>query len=576
MNPAPPLWVQSDRTVLFEVDNPQAEEVQAFLPRFAELEKSPERFHTYRITPLSLWNAAAVGVTVDAILEFLTRLSREALPDNVVHDIRDFLRRYGLLRLERGDEGLLLRSDDAELLEDLSHSSVLEPFLEERRDDGTLRLNDACRGEVKQALLRVGYPVEDLAGYTPGAPYDFALRDQTRSGQPFAPRSYQEQSAELFYAGGSERGGSGVVVLPCGAGKTIVAMTVMNRVRAETLILTTNTVAVRQWRQELLDKSLVPEEDIGEYTGARKEIKPITISTYQIMTHRRKKGDTPFTHFGLFDAKDWGLIVYDEVHLLPAPVFRATADLQARRRLGLTATLVREDQREEDVFSLIGPKRFDMPWKDLERQGWIATARCVEVRVPMNREQRMTYLSLPARDRFRIASENPDKLPVLEKILHVHQEDLVLIIGQYLDQIEEMARHLEAPLITGKTPVKERQDLYRRFREGDVRVLVVSKVGNFAIDLPDATVAIQVSGTFGSRQEEAQRLGRILRPKKNGAPATFYSVVSRDTKEEEYAQKRQRFLTERGYSYHICEPSELDRESRKPPRREAPDDEATE
>ena len=552
-----PLWVQADRTLLFEVDHPAADEVQEFLPRFAELEKSPERFHTYRITPLSLWNAAAVGVSAEEILEFLGRLSRHPPPQNVVREVEDFLRRYGLLRLTKGDGFLRLDSEDRALLDDLASSSVLEAALLGRADDGAILLREESRGDVKLALLRVGYPVEDLAGYTPGAAHPFRFRATTRAGREFAPRRYQRRAADLFFAGGSERGGSGVVVLPCGAGKTVVAMTVMELLQSMTLVLTTNTVAVRQWKSELLDKSEIDEDEIGEYTGQRKEIRPITISTYQILTHR-KKSVSPFTHFHLFDAMDWGLIVYDEVHLLPAPVFRATADLQARRRLGLTATLVREDKREEDVFSLIGPKRFDMPWRELEQDGWIATATCVEVRVPMPQETRLEYLSLPPRDRFRVASENPEKLEALRKILAMHRGDLVLVIGQYLDQIEGMAQAIEAPLITGKTPVRVREQLYREFREGSVPVLVVSKVGNFAIDLPDASVAVQVSGTFGSRQEEAQRLGRILRPKQGGAPATFYSLVSRDTREEEYAQKRQRYLTERGYSYRICEPLELE------------------
>jgi len=560
-----PLWVQADRTVLFEVDHPDADAVQLSLPRFAELEKSPERFHTYRITPLSLWNAAAVGVSAAEVLSFLEEYSRYALPQNVTRDIEEFLSRYGRLRLVRREKRLVHESEDPALLRELAVSSVLESFLVGTEADGSLHMDDAKRGDVKQELLRVGYPVEDLAGYTPGTPYCFALRERCESGREFELRAYQKQSADLFHAGGSERGGSGVIVLPCGAGKTVVAMAVMNLVQAETLVLTTNTVAVRQWQSELRDKSFVPAEDIGEYTGERKEIRPVTVSTYQILTHRRrKKGGGDFTHFDLFNAKDWGLIVYDEVHLLPAPVFRATADLQARRRLGLTATLVREDGREEDVFSLIGPKRFDMPWKDLERQGWIATAHCIEVRVAMPHQDRIDYLSLPARERFRAASENVEKLPVLQGILKMHEGDLVLVIGQYLNQIEAIAKALDAPLITGRTPTAEREVLYRRFREGEISVLVVSKVGNFAIDLPDASVAIQVSGTFGSRQEEAQRLGRILRPKKHGSPATFYSLVSRDTKEEEYAQKRQRYLTERGYSYRICDPEQLDGRVRGP------------
>jgi DNA excision repair protein ERCC-3 len=552
-----PLWVQSDRTILFEVGHALAAEVQDFLPRFAELEKSPERFHTYRITPLSLWNAAAVGVTTEQVIEFLGRMSREPPPGNVLHDVREFLRRFGLLRLVRREGGLALESGDAKLLADLDRSGVLAAFVAGREEDGALRLHDLARGEVKQALLKLGYPVEDQAGYTRGAHYPIVLREVAASGRPFTVRPYQRLAAELFHAGGSERGGSGVIVLPCGAGKTVVGMAVMERLQCETLVLTTNTVAVRQWQSELRDKSLVPPEDVGEYTGDRKEIRPVTISTYQILTHRRHTGATPFTHFGLFAAKDWGLIVYDEVHLLPAPVFRASADLQARRRLGLTATLVREDHREDDVFSLIGPKRFDMPWKDLEHLGWIAEANCVEVRVPFPVEQRLGYLALPSRDQFRVASENPEKLPVLRAILDRHVDDHVLVIGQYLDQIEGIARAIDAPLIVGRTPTVERERLYADFRAGRIPVLVVSKVGNFAIDLPDANVAVQLSGTFGSRQEEAQRLGRILRPKSNGQPAVFYSLISRDTKEQECAERRQRYLTERGYTYRICSAAEL-------------------
>jgi len=552
-----PLWVQSDRTILLEVGHPRAAEVQEFLPRFAELEKSPERFHTYRITPLSLWNAAAIGVTAGQIVDFLRSVSREPPPSNVERDVEDVLRRFGLFRLVRRPSGLVLESRDRGELDLLVRAEVLAPWQLALEEDGAVRLKDESRGEVKQELLKRGYPVDDVAGYTRGAPYEFRLRETAKSGRPFAVRPYQRMAADLFHAGGSERGGSGVIVLPCGAGKTVVAMAVLERLQCETLVLTTNTIAVRQWQSELAEKSFVPAADVGEYTGDRKEIRPITISTYQILTHRKQKGVTPFTHFGLFNAKDWGLIVYDEVHLLPAPVFRACADLQARRRLGLTATLVREDHKEDDVFALIGPKRFDMPWKELEQLGWIAEAHCVEVRVPLPNEQRLRYLGLPSRDQFRVASENPEKLPALRNILDRHGADHVLVIGQYLDQIEGVARAIEAPLIVGKTPVPERERLYRDFREGRIPVLVVSKVGNFAIDLPEANVAVQISGTFGSRQEEAQRLGRILRPKSNGSPATFYSLVTKGTKEEECAERRQRYLTERGYTYRIATVAEL-------------------
>ncbi len=545
-----PLTVQGDRTVLLEVAAPGFVEARDFLSRFAELEKSPEFFHTYRITPLSIWNAAAAGLAADEILEFLRARSRYPVPANVEKDVRDNIRRFGLLRLERADNDLVLASPDATLLADLARHPAVKKLLGAVRPDGRVMVPPAFRGEVKQALIKVGYPVEDLAGYAPGTPYEFRLRSATRGGAPFAIRPYQRDAADVFYAGGTERGGSGVIVLPCGAGKTIVGMAAMERVQARTLILTTNVVAVRQWRSEILDKSTIPESDIGEYTGESKLVRPITIATYQILTYRRRKSD-PFVHFDLFSADRWGLVIYDEVHLLPAPVFRVTAEIQATRRLGLTATLVREDHKEEEVFSLIGPKKCDVPWKVLERQGWIATARCVEVRIGIPPEMKHDYVSSGARAQFRLASENPSKLAVVRDLLERHRDDRVLIIGQYIEQLNDLAARLEAPLITGKTANKDRERLYRSFREGEIPVLLISKVGNFAIDLPDASVAIQVSGTFGSRQEEAQRLGRILRPKANGTSAWFYSLVTRESKESEFANHRQLFLTEQGYSYEI-------------------------
>ncbi len=545
-----PLTVQGDRTVLLEVNAPGFSEARDFLARFAELEKSPEFFHTYRITPLSIWNAAASGLGADEILEFLRARARYPVPANVEKDVRDNIRRFGLLRLERDGDDLVLASSDASLLADLVRHASVKKLLGSVRADGRVPVPPMYRGEVKQALIKVGYPVEDLAGYAPGAAYAFRLRDATLSGSEFGVRPYQRAAADVFYAGGTERGGSGVIVLPCGAGKTIVGLAAMERVQARTLILTTNVVAVRQWRNEILDKSTIPELDIGEYTGESKEVRPITIATYQILTYRRRKSD-PFVHFDLFSADRWGLVIYDEVHLLPAPVFRVTADIQATRRLGLTATLVREDHKEEEVFSLIGPKKYDVPWKVLERQGWIATARCVEVRVGIPPEMKHDYVSSGARAQFRLASENPSKLAVVRELLDRHREDRVLIIGQYIEQLNDLAARLSAPLITGKTPNKERERLYRSFREGEIPVLMISKVGNFAIDLPDASVAIQVSGTFGSRQEEAQRLGRILRPKSNGTSAWFYSLVTRESKESEFANHRQLFLTEQGYSYEI-------------------------
>ncbi len=555
---ARPLTVQGDRTILAEVHAPGFAEARDMLPLFAELEKSPEHVHTYRITALSIWNAAASGLTDTSILDFLERFSRYDIPPNVRREIKENIRRFGLLRLERTDGVLRLGSSDADLLKSLGKAAGLKSYFDHSATtEAGLAVIEVQRGEVKQALIRMGYPVEDLAGYTPGAEMAFGFRTtMAHSEKPFELRPYQSEAAAIFHAGGTERGGSGVVVLPCGAGKTIVGMACMQRLQTQTLILTTNTIAVRQWRTELLDKTDLRPDQVGEYTGDSKVVAPVTISTYQMITYRRRKTGE-FTHFALFGARDWGLVIYDEVHLLPAPVFRVTAEIQARRRLGLTATLVREDGREDEVFSLIGPKKYDVPWKILERQGWIADAHCVEVRLGLAPSLNLDYLSAGNRERFRIASENPDKLPVVAQLVARHTDDRVLIIGQYLDQLDSLAESLGSPVITGRTPNKERGLLYERFRSGDLRVLIVSKVGNFAVDLPDANVAIQVSGTFGSRQEEAQRLGRILRPKSDRRPAVFYSVVTRDSREEHFANNRQLFLTEQGYTYEIKDVSEL-------------------
>ncbi len=549
-SPSQPLTVQGDRTVLLEVNAPGFAEARDFLSRFAELEKSPEFFHTYRITPLSIWNAAAAGLDAASILEFLRARSRYPVPPNVERDVQENIRKFGLLRLERAGGEVYLCSSEPGLLRDVTRNPAVKKLIGLAGEAERLRVPPEHRGEVKQALIRIGYPVEDLAGYAVGAPFALSFRECMGDGALFQVRPYQRDAADVFYAGGTERGGSGVIVLPCGAGKTVVGLAVMERVAARTLILTTNVVAVRQWRAEILDKTGVAPADIGEYTGESKEVKPITIATYQILTYRRRKSD-PFVHFDLFSANAWGLVIYDEVHLLPAPVFRVTAEIQATRRLGLTATLVREDHKEDEVFSLIGPKKCDVPWKVLERQGWIAQARCIEVRVPIPDALRPRYQSSSARAQFRLASENPAKEAVIEFLVEKHKDDRKLIIGQYLDQLALLARRLGAPLITGKTPNRERERLYNLFREGEIPLLLVSKVGNFAIDLPDASVAIQVSGTFGSRQEEAQRLGRILRPKSNGAPAWFYSLVTRESKESDFANHRQLFLTEQGYAYEI-------------------------
>src|SRR6266853_1147637 len=545
MNPSNPLIVQSDRTILLEVDHPLHAEARDAVAQFAELEKSPEHIHTYRLSPLSLWNAAAGGMSAQMIIELLTNYSKYDIPANIIFDIREYISRYGRIKLIRDGDALLLTSSDAALIAEIIHHKRTQPFLLRQLDTNTLQVNAARRGHIKQALIHIGFPAEDLAGYTDGSPLPMKLRPVTAEGKVFEPRAYQYGASATFYAGGAPSGGSGVVVLPCGAGKTIVGLVTMADIQRATLILSPNTIAVRQWIQEIIDKTDVPLEMIGEYTGDRKEICPITVSTYQILTYRRpntkgqtnkevpEAGEEDFPHFSLFSSYDWGLIIYDEVHLLLAPVFRITAEIQARRRLGLTATLIREDGRQTDVFSLIGPKKQDVPWKDLERQGWIATAMCHEVRVRLPEDQRMAYALADETEKYRVAAVNPAKLAELERLVAEHAEDQVLIIGQYLDQLHRVAERFGAPLLTGRTPTREREQLYAAFRRAEVRLLVVSKVANFSIDLPDASVAIQISGTFGSRQEEAQRLGRILRPKQAGVLAHFYSLVTRETRDQE-------------------------------------------
>ena len=545
-----PLIVQSDRTMLLEVHNPRFDDCRAFCSRFAELEKSPEHFHTYRITALSLWNAASSGMTAEEIIAGLEKFTKYPLPKNVINEIKEQISRYGKVKLVKEEDGeLYIISEEPNFLKEIAHHRSIQNYIKEFQNNRIAVLKE-YRGHIKHALIKIGYPVEDLAGYDEGAAYNFNFRAVTRSGRPFSMRDYQRKAVEVFHAGGSKYGGSGVIVLPCGAGKTIVGIGVMQLVGAYTLILVTNTLSIRQWKNEILDKTDIPEEDIGEYSGEKKEIKPITIATYNIVTHRRKKGGD-FTHYHLFSAANWGLIIYDEVHLLPAPVFRLTSELQAKRRLGLTATLVREDGLEEDVFSLIGPKKYDVPWKELEKQSWIANAKCIEIRVDMDEELRAQYSVSDDREKYRLASENPAKLDVIKVIMEEHGKNNILIIGQYLDQLEKIAKKFKLPIITGQTPLSERERLYKAFREGKEPCLIVSRVANFSIDLPDARVAIQVSGTFGSRQEEAQRLGRILRPKGNDNMAYFYTIVSRDTTEETFAQNRQLFLTEQGYEYQI-------------------------
>ncbi|MFP4623928.1 MAG: DNA repair helicase XPB [Jiangellaceae bacterium] len=545
-----PLIVQADQTVLVEVASPRYRDARDALLGFAELVKSPEHIHTYRITPLSIWNARAAGIGADRMVDVLREYAKYPVPATVLTRVHEYADRYGLLRLLPGDDGLVLECADRPVAERIAHEEKVARHLCGRPSPLRFRVDPAARGRLKQALVKAGFPAEDLAGYTTGESLEFALRERTAAGRLFTLRHYQRAAAEAFHGGPS--GGSGVVVLPCGAGKTIVGLACMDRLGASTLILTTGRTASRQWIAELLDKTTLEAGAVGEYDGESKEIRPVTVATYQILTHRRRRSE-PFTHLGLFDRRDWGLVIYDEVHLLPAPVFQVTADIQARRRLGLTATLVREDGLEDDVFALIGPKKADVPWKSLEREGWIAKARCTEVRVDMSHDRRLEYATADARRRPRIAAENPAKLDVVRRLLARHPEEPSLVIGMYVDQVRGLADELGAPVLTGSTPQWRRDELYESFRQGRIPVLVVSKVANFAIDLPDAAVAVQVSGTFGSRQEEAQRLGRILRPKAGRNQAHFYTVVSRDTIEQDFALKRQLFLCEQGYEYEIVD-----------------------
>ncbi len=551
MNPQNPLIVQSNSTILLEVNNPLFVDARNAIGQFAHLDKSPEYIHSYSITPLSLWNAASLGMKPSDVVSRLTQYSKYPLPHNVVDDINELMGRFGKITIESLNGTLVLRSPDSSLLHHLIQHPKIKSMITQVIDPTTVSFSAEFRGLIKQSLIGIGFPAHDLAGYVDGDPYTIPLRSSLKSGGDFTIREYQKLAADNFIGNAESPGGSGVVVLPCGAGKTIVGIYAMTLLQRRTLILVTNVTAAHQWRREILDKTDLRDDEIGEYSGEMKEIKPVTLATYQILTYRKKKTD-PFIHYEIFNKENWGLIVYDEVHLLPAPVFKFTAELQARRRLGLTATLIREDGHEQDVFTLIGPKKFDVPWKDLERQGWIATARCVEIRVDLPQTEKMRYLTLSPKLQIRLAYENPCKVNVVKELIERHQGDQILIIGQYISQLEHFSSECNAPLITGSTPNKRRDELYNAFRTGEIKLLILSKVGNFAIDLPDANVAIQISGSYGSRQEEAQRLGRILRPKKNNEQAVFYSVVTRETKELDFAMNRQLFLTEQGYSYEIC------------------------
>ena len=540
-----PLIVQSDKTLLLDIDHPLSTECRRAIAPFAELERSPEHIHTYRLTPLGLWNARAAGHDAEQVIDTLIKYSRYAVPHSILIDVAETMSRYGRLRLEADPvHGLILVTTDTAVLEEVIRARKIVPLLGARIDAQTIAVLPSQRGQIKQSLLRLGWPAEDFAGYVDGQAHAIDLVQSD-----WKIRPYQELAAEGFW-----HGGSGVVVLPCGAGKTIVGAAAMAHAKATTLILVTNTIAARQWREELLKRTTLNEDEIGEYSGAKKEIRPVTIATYQVMT---KKKNGVYAHLDLFDSYDWGLIIYDEVHLLPAPIFRFTADIQSRRRLGLTATLVREDGMEGEVFSLIGPKRFDVPWKEIESQGYIAPAECIEVRVNLTENERLMYATAEPENRYRTCATTRTKRDVVEALVEKHKGEQILVIGQYIDQLDELSDALGVPLIKGDTPIKEREVLFNKFRTGEVTCLVVSKVANFSIDLPDATIAIQVSGAFGSRQEEAQRLGRILRPKSDGRSAKFYSVISRDTIDQDFAQNRQRFLAEQGYSYKIIDADDV-------------------
>jgi DNA excision repair protein ERCC-3 len=546
-----PLIVQSDLTLLLDVNNPSSDECRERILAFAELVKSPEHVHTYRISRLSLWNASTAGYTAEQVLEALRTFSRYPIPVHAQTYILHETAKYGRLILEKKQNALVLTGDPS-LLEEIDRLPSIQPFVL-RKNSQELLIHETMRGSLKQTLAKFGFPVKDRVGYTDGDPLPIDLRELTASGRRFSLRPYQTEAVKAFLAGDNE-GASGIVVLPCGAGKTVIGLAAMAKLQTQTLILTPNLAAAHQWKSEILDKCDIPSGSIGEYTSEQKEVKPVTVATYQMLTYTR---DGKFPHFDKLNQNRWGFIIYDEVHLLPAPVFRITAELQSTRRLGLTATLVREDGAETEVFSLIGPKKFDIPWKQLEQKGWIAETACYEVGVHFDEPSRRRYVEATERQKYRIAAENPNKMRVIRSLLRLHANDQVLIIGQYIEQLKLVANDLQVPLITGQTPMRKREELYEKFRKREISILVVSKVANIAIDLPDANVAIQISGAFGSRQEEAQRLGRLLRPNRDQSQSRFYSIVTSDSLEQEKAMHRQLFLIEQGYEYAWLEADEL-------------------
>ncbi|MDY4903101.1 MAG: DNA repair helicase XPB [Treponema sp.] len=571
-NPSNPLIVQSDRTLLLDVHSPLAEECRNALIPFAELISSPEHLHTYQLTPLSLWNAASADFSAKDAVAVLDQFARYDVPASVKIWIEETASRFGMLRLvpcaPKEEDGkiidrLYLVAGNQRVYKEINASSVakkyLSPAVYEETENSVVQLTEdekkycftlllVDRGTVKQSLLELNWPVKDDVPLAKGEHLEISLKTETAEGKKFDIRDYQKKSADALLGDGGPGTGFGTIVLPCGAGKTVVGMEIMSRLKTKTLILTTNISAVHQWIDELLEKTNLTSQDIAEYTGEEKTIKSVTVATYQILTWRPDKVG-PYPHFDLFRKNNWGLVIYDEVHMLPAPVFRVVAEVQAINRVGLTATLVREDGKEGHVFSLVGPKRYDVPWKELEKSKWIASAECIEVRLNFQQEKELDYAVATLREKYRIASENPVKNQIVKDIVEKFSQDKILVIGQYLEQLNILAELLDAPIITGKTKTADRDKIYDDFRNGKIRVLVVSKVANFAINLPDASLAIQVSGTFGSRQEEAQRLGRILRPKER--KSRFFTLITRNTVEEEFGSNRQKFLAEQGYAYRI-------------------------
>ncbi len=541
------ITIQADKSVLLDTHHPMFEEVRKRLVNFSELIKTPEHIHFYRITPISLWNSAANGVTLEEILETLEVYKKYDIPKNVVEYIKKHFSIYGKVVFESFNDNMMgIRVEEPKLVDKVK--SLIEKYISEEKEGPVFIVEKRLRGTIKTELIKHLIPVKDIAGFESGNKIEMEFRKISLEEKYFALRYYQ---SEAVYSFSKWREGSGIIVLPCGAGKTIVGMGIMRDIGEYTLIITTSVEAIRQWKREIIDKTTLTANDVGEFTALVKDIKPITITTYNMLIHKNNKSEE-IRNINIFTDKNWGLIIYDEVHILPAPIFRMTSVIQSKRRLGLTATLVREDNLESEVFTLIGPKIYEYPWKALEKEGWIAQAVCFEIKVPLSERDYNNYINSNQRYKFRIASENTRKYGIIKKLVDKLKYNHILIIGHYINQLEEISDMLKIPLITGETSNQDREILYREFRKGNIKALAISRVGNFSIDLPVANVAIQVSGIFGSRQEEAQRLGRILRPQ--SGKSYFYTLVSKDTIEEQFAKKRQLFLLEQGYQYNIINP----------------------